>query len=86
MSNSSTIALSPPIAIEKPTEQNGSRNETVVEKKRKVSRSGKLRTKTTSTSGMAQGAERCGKGVKLVREKGEDVGDNEGGLSFLPFW
>ncbi|KAH6661868.1 hypothetical protein B0J14DRAFT_687843 [Halenospora varia] len=83
MSHSSTTALPPPIPIEKPMEQNGSRNKTVVERKRRVSRSSTLRTKTTSMSGMAQGVERCRDGVKMGREK-EDVGD-ETGLGFLPF-
>jgi hypothetical protein len=74
MSNSSTAAYPQTIPMEKPTAHTGGRNETVVERKRRNSR---------SMSRMEQGPERSEGGVI---EKGEDSGDDETSLSFLPFW
>jgi hypothetical protein len=83
MSNSSTAAYPQTIPLEKPTAHAVGRNETVVEKKRRNSRSSKLSTKMTLMSRMGQRRERSKGGVI---EKGEDLGDDETSLSFPPFW
>ncbi|KAH6716489.1 hypothetical protein BKA61DRAFT_603226 [Leptodontidium sp. MPI-SDFR-AT-0119] len=81
MSNSSAAAYPQTIPMEKPTAHADGRNESVVEKKRRNSRSSKLSTKMTSTSRMEQRQERSEGGVI---EKGEGLGD-ETSLSFPPF-
>jgi hypothetical protein len=86
MSNSFTIAPPPSIPIEKPTNQICGRSKTVLERKRTVSRSGKLSTKTTSMRRMEQGAKRSEGGRITVSEKREDFGGDEMSHSFLPFW
>jgi hypothetical protein len=69
--------------MEKPTAHTGGRNETVVKKERRNSRSSKLSTERTSMSRMEQRRERSEGGVI---EKGEDLGDDETSLGFPPFW
>jgi hypothetical protein len=83
ISDSSTIAYPQIMPIEKPTAYTGGRNEIVVKKERRNSRSSKLSTKIASMSRMEQRRERSKGGII---EKGEDLGNNETSLSFPPFW
>jgi hypothetical protein len=83
MSDSSTAAYPPTIPIEKQTAHTGGRNETVVKKERRNSRSSELGTKMTSMSRMEQRRARSERGVI---EKGEDSGDDETSPGFPPFW
>jgi hypothetical protein len=63
-----------------PIPDTGGRKETVVEKKRRNSRSSKLSTKMTRIKERRERSEGC------VIKKGGDLGDDETNLSFLPFW
>lgn len=78
-SNSSIVAYPQTIPRKTPIEHTSGRNETMVEKKRRNSRSSKLNTKMTR---MKERRERSEGGV--IKE-GEDLGDNETNLSLPPF-
>jgi hypothetical protein len=69
-------------------EHTGDTNKIVAEKKRRISRLGKLDTKMTLTSKMEWGGERSEGGIITMREKADDVGDDEMSLdiSFPQFW
>jgi hypothetical protein len=90
MSSSATAAppLSAPITIEKLTKHAGGRDKTRVVTNQKMSKSGNLGKKATSTSGVEQRVGGSESGVIKVRETGHAEGGDETNLSvcFPQFW